>query len=336
MTAGMLTGHFPDLDSCHSACQAAMGCGHDQECLCNCCDVGAMENDGCFCYSCGPMGGPQTLWSEHQNVKPRSNPLDSSEEPDQCTGTKQMCGGMFGSTSRDQETQAQKEARLEKQAEAARKEKAEMQRKMAEMEANAAEAQAAQVMAKKAISALQNVKDEAEDSKKKLDEKAGEVDDLENKLTKQNNSNESKDKEMALLKEKEKEQKAEIETMKKSKEIADQKAAMMEAKEKTANDHAHQLAEEIEKIDDAPSRAKIDAKLLESEIIKLKENPMVGIGPAGEPKELNNVQSVGEKLMDETLKKESEEKDENKDEEAATGSTDDADASTSEDTLKEK
>ena len=98
MGAGMLTGHFPDVDSCHSACQAAMGCGHDQECLCNCCDVGAMENDGCFCYSCGPMGAPQTLWSEHENVNPRSNPLNSSEEPDQCTGTKQMCGGMFGDT----------------------------------------------------------------------------------------------------------------------------------------------------------------------------------------------------------------------------------------------
>ena len=88
MNAGMLMGHFPDVDSCHSACEAAKGCGHDQECLCNCCDVGAMENDGCFCFSCGPIGKPITFWSEHANVNPRSNPLDSSEEPNECMYSK--------------------------------------------------------------------------------------------------------------------------------------------------------------------------------------------------------------------------------------------------------
>ena len=157
MNAGMLTGHFPDIDSCHSACQAAMGCGHDQKCLCNCCDVGAMENDGCFCYSCGPMGSAISQWSEHKNVNPRSNPLDTSEEPDQCTGTKQMCGGMFGDTSRAQETQAQKEARLVKQAQAALEAKEEMEKKLAEMAKNAGTAQAAQEQANKATAALQGI-----------------------------------------------------------------------------------------------------------------------------------------------------------------------------------
>jgi hypothetical protein len=298
MGAGMLTGHFPDVDSCHSACQAAMGCGHDQECLCNCCDVGAMENDGCFCYSCGPMGAPQTLWSEHENVNPRSNPLNSSEEPDQCTGTKQMCGGMFGDTSRSQETQAQKEARLEKQRLAAIRAKEELENKMAQMAKDAADAKASQELAYKATQALQNAKDEAAESKKMVEEKTGEVDDLENKLTKQNNLNDSKEKDMSMLKVKEEEQDAEIESLRQNKKLQEEKIASAEARAEMAKEHAEALSQEVDKVSDVPNQAKLDAKLLESELTKLKDSG----GPP--PKPMSNVKNIGEQIQEETLAKE--------------------------------
>jgi DNA repair exonuclease SbcCD ATPase subunit len=295
--AGMLVGHFPDVDSCHSACEAAKGCGHDQECLCNCCDVGAMENDGCFCFSCGPIGKPITFWSEHHNVNPRSNPLDSSEEPDQCTGSMQMCGGMFGDTSRGQETQDQREARLEKQAKAAAKAKADMEKKLAEMAKNQQAAEAAQAMANKAISQLQSVKDDAEEKTKQLEATTEEVGELENKMKKEQFRRTTKEKEADLLKIQATEQKSEIETLKQAKKKADEKAVQAKQESELAEAHAHALAKEVENGDPANIQVKADAKLLEAELKRMKDAPIISLGPTDPPKELNNVQPFGEQLL---------------------------------------
>ena len=97
--AGVMVGHYPDIDACHQSCMEAEGCGANQECICGCCDLDEAHNDGCFCYFCGPIGGPATLRSEHHFVKPRL-PLSTDEEPEQCEGKKTMCGGTFGSVER--------------------------------------------------------------------------------------------------------------------------------------------------------------------------------------------------------------------------------------------
>jgi hypothetical protein len=182
MQLGMLVGHFPDLDTCHQSCQAAGGCGQGAECLCSCCDVGAMENDGCFCYSCGPIGKPVTVYSEHKNVEGRINPLDATEEPGQCVGSRQMCGGIFGDTGRGAETPAAKALRLEKQARDAAAEKEKMARQVEEMQrANAAAADTTE-MAQRAVQQLSATKEAAERAEKEAELKGKEVDELENKL----------------------------------------------------------------------------------------------------------------------------------------------------------
>ena len=182
MRLGMLVGHFPDLDTCHQSCQAAGGCGKGAECLCSCCDIGAIENDGCFCYSCGPIGKPVTPYSEHKSVEGRVNPVDASEEPGACVGSRQMCGGLFGDTGRGAETPAAKALRLEKQARDAAAEKEKMARQVEEMQrANAAAADTTE-MAKRAVQQLSATKEEAERAEKEAELKGTEVDELENKL----------------------------------------------------------------------------------------------------------------------------------------------------------
>jgi len=84
-------GHHPDLQTCHSNCEAAKACGEKGICMCHCCSDGT-NNDGCFCYTCAPLGLPVTPFSQHEN--------GVLEEPKECKGSKQMCGGMFGSTLR--------------------------------------------------------------------------------------------------------------------------------------------------------------------------------------------------------------------------------------------
>ena len=187
-------------------------------------------------------------------------------------------------------------------------------------------------------------KDAAEDANKIVETRTEEVEELENKMQKEKSVRQTKEKEMTLLKLKEAEQNAEIESLKTVKAKSDEKVAIAEDKEKTADNHAHVLAEEIENIDDAPTKgnflcccffrsvfllkltlalfffllfvfctmhsttAKMDAKLLESEIMKIKENPTVGLGPNDAPQDLHNVQNLGEKIQAETLLKEQQEK----------------------------
>ena len=182
MRLGMLVGHFPDLDTCHQSCRAAGGCGQGSECLCSCCDVGSLENDGCFCYSCGPIGKPVTMYSEHKNVEGRVNPVDATEEPGECVGSRQMCGGLFGETGRSSETPASKMLRLERQERMAAAEKEKMAQKLEEMQrANAAAADTTE-MAKRAVLQLSATKDKAERAEKEAELKGKEVDELENKL----------------------------------------------------------------------------------------------------------------------------------------------------------
>ena len=320
MNAGMLTGHFPDVDSCHSACQAAKGCGHDQQCLCNCCDVGAMENDGCFCFSCGPIGKPITFWSEHKKVKDRTNPLDHSEEPDQCTGSMQMCGGMFGDTSRGQETQEQMELRLEKQAKLAKQAQDEAEKRMKEMANNQASVQAAQEEASQAIGHLQQAKDEASEKTKALEERTSEVEELEQKAMKERSKLETKSKETDLLKIKELEQKNEIETLKEQKKETENKLTKEENNAKVAEEHAQVLSKEVEAVADAPSEAKTDAKLLEAELEKLKKSPTISLGATEKPKELENVAPIGEQLAEAEEKAEKKMDDERKEKSSGGGS----------------
>lgn len=84
-------GHHPDLEACHANCEAAQGCGENGICQCKCCGFGDNQ-DGCYCYFCAPLGLPVSPFSQHHN-----NVLN---EPASCPGSKQMCGGMFGSTLR--------------------------------------------------------------------------------------------------------------------------------------------------------------------------------------------------------------------------------------------
>jgi hypothetical protein len=86
--SGISVGHHPDLATCHSNCEAANACGVNGICLCHCCSDGS-NNDGCFCYSCAPLGLPVSVFSGHEKY--------SLVEPRECKGSKQMCGGMFGS-----------------------------------------------------------------------------------------------------------------------------------------------------------------------------------------------------------------------------------------------
>ena len=84
-------GHHPDLESCHANCEASNGCGDHGICQCKCCGYGNNQ-DGCYCYFCAPLGLPISPFSQHQK--------SVLKEPTSCPGSKQMCGGMFGSTVR--------------------------------------------------------------------------------------------------------------------------------------------------------------------------------------------------------------------------------------------
>lgn len=105
MEAGMEVGHHPSLDECHRNCERAKGCGDQGVCLCSCCG-GNAGVDGCFCYSCGPLGMPVHEFSLHNK--------DALEEPETCPGSKAMCGESAFS-------QAEKDAAEMKRAEMNRK-----------------------------------------------------------------------------------------------------------------------------------------------------------------------------------------------------------------------
>ena len=199
MGAGMLVGHFPDIESCHDSCQASNGCGHGSECLCSCCDVGQLENDGCFCYSCGPIGKPITPYSEHKNVDGRVNPLDPTEEPRECIGSRQMCGGLFGDTDRGAESPAAKALRLERQARAAAEEKESLQKKVEDMERSAAAAADTQEMAKKAVQKLSSVEERADVAERDAELKGKEVEELENKLGNSDSKKKAMERELESL-----------------------------------------------------------------------------------------------------------------------------------------
>ena len=179
-----------------------------------------------------------------------------------------MCGGMFGDTSRSQETQDQREARLEKQAKAAVQAKLDMEKKLAEMADKQARVEQIQDIANKAVGALQNAKENANKKTEELEIKNGEVDELENKINLEKMKRTTKEKETDLLKIKESEQEAEIKSLKNQKVENDEKLSNSQAESELAEAHAHSLAKEVDAMDQSPSQlqAKTDAKLLEGKV----------------------------------------------------------------------
>ena len=172
-----------------------------------------------------------------------------------------------------------------------------MEKKLAEMAKNQQAAEAAQAMANKAISQLQSVKDDAEEKTKQLEATTEEVGELENKMKKEQFRRTTKEKEADLLKIQATEQKSEIETLKQAKKKADEKAVQAKQESELAEAHAHALAKEVENGDPANIQVKADAKLLEAELKRMKDAPIISLGPTDPPKELNNVQPFGEQLL---------------------------------------
>ena len=50
-TLAVATGHYPDLKSCHAACDKTQACGEGVACKCDCCGAYGEDVDGCYCLA---------------------------------------------------------------------------------------------------------------------------------------------------------------------------------------------------------------------------------------------------------------------------------------------
>ena len=50
-TLAVATGHYPDLKSCHAACDKTQACGEGVACKCDCCGAYGEDVEGCYCLA---------------------------------------------------------------------------------------------------------------------------------------------------------------------------------------------------------------------------------------------------------------------------------------------